>query len=395
MNKWQLTSQEQQALHDFLVKLVRTPSLPGDEGAVAELILQEMQQLGFPEVWIDEAGNVVGSLGAADGPTLLFDGHMDTVAVASPKDWSVAPWEAVERAGRLYGLGAADMKGGLAAMIHGAALLLKRQIPLAGRVLVACVGLEEPAEGTCTRVLFEEDHLRPDWVLIAEPSNLKVVRAQRGHLELLLSVKGRSAHSASPELGENAIYAASRVVFGLELLAEQLAVDAFLGPGVLAVTEIRSQAVSRNAIPDLCDLVIDRRLTVGETESLALAEVQRVVAREGINAELRVIEESLHTHTGKTYTARHSSAPWSLGERHPLVAALLQAVRDVGARPMLDKWDFATEGAYTAGVAQVPTVGFGPGDPAVVHSCDEHIDLAQVYTAASVYAAFAEKLLSK
>ncbi len=394
MNKWMLTSAEQQAARDFLVKLVQTPGLPGAEGAVAALLLQEMRSLGFPQVWMDEAGNVIGQLGAAEGPTLMLNGHIDTVAVASPQDWTCDPYAASERQGRIYGLGTADMKGGLTAMLHGAALLLRRDIPLNGRVVIACVGLEEPAEGTGTRILFEEDGLKPDWVLIAEPSNLHVVRAQRGHLEMLLSVKGRSAHSATPELGDNAIYTAARLVFGLELLAEQLAQDPFLGPGVLAVTDIRSHAVSRNAIPDGCDLIIDRRLTVSETESLALAEVQRVIAREGVHAELHVIEEQVHTHTGRVYTARRASPPWALGERHPLVQAMLHAARESGARPLLDKWDFATEGAYTAGVAQVPTVGFGPGDPNVVHSCDEYVPLEQVYTAASAYAALAARLLA-
>ncbi len=393
MNKWRLTPQERASLVDFLGKLVRTPSLPGQEGAVAALIVEEMQRLGFAEVYMDAAGNVIGQVGAAEGPTLLIDGHMDTVSVADPAAWTVDPWAAEIRGKRLYGLGAADMKGGLAATVHGAALLLRRNVPLAGRVIVSCVGLEESAEGTGTRILFEEDGLSPDWVLIAEPSDLQVIRAQRGHLELQVSVKGRSAHSAAPELGDNAIYAAARIIFGLELLAEQLEDDPFLGPGVLVVTEVNSHAVSRNAIPDRCDLIVDRRLTVGETESLALAEVQRVVARESLNAEVHIIEEEISTHTGKLYRVRRSSAPWALSERHPLVTTLLRAARDAGVRPLLGKWLFATEGAYTAGVAQVPTVGFGPGDPALAHTVDEFVVLEQVYAAAATYAACAARLL--
>lgn len=393
MNSWHLTAQEQSALLAFAQRLVRTSSLPGQEGEVAALVMEELRRLGYTEVWMDAAGNVLGRLGTPGGPTLMLNSHMDTVRVADPAAWTVDPLGAEVRHGRLYGLGAADMKAALAATIYSAVILRRRAIPLRGQLLVAAVGLEEPAEGTGTRALLEENNLRPDWVVIAEPSNLQIVRAQRGHLELLVSVKGRSAHSSSPELGENAIYAASRIIFGLELLAEQLAEDPFLGPGVLAVTDIRSHAVSRNAIPDRCDLIVDRRLTVGETEVLALAEVRRVLAREGVNAEVRVIEEEVQTHTGKVYRARRSSAPWALEERHPLVQALVHAAREVGIKTGLGRWSFATEGSYTAGVVQIPTVGFGPGDPAVAHTVDESVELEQLYAATGVYAALAARLL--
>jgi len=395
MQPWELSVQEQQALLDFVRALVRTPSFPGDEGAVAALIMDEMRRLEFDAVWMDDAGNVIGRIGPQAGPTLMFNSHMDTVQVADPAAWRVDPFGAEVREGRLYGLGACDMKSGLAATLHAAALLKKRGIALEGPVFVACVSLEEPAEGTCTRVLFEEDHLRPDWVVIAEPSNLQVVRGQRGHVEMTLSVKGRSAHSSAPELGDNAIYTAAHLIFNLEILAGQLLDDPFLGPGILAVTEIQSHGVSRNAIPDRCEMTLDRRLTVGETEAMALLEVQRIINREAAKAEVKVVEEEVTTHTGKTYRVRRTSLPWALEERHPLVKAMLQAARTVGLRPGLTRWHFATEGAYTAAVAQVATVGFGPGDPALPHTVNEYVEIEQIYAAAQSYAALAIQLLAK
>jgi putative selenium metabolism hydrolase len=287
------------------------------------------------------------------------------------------------------------MKGGLAATVYGAAHLLETGVPLKGRILVAAVGLEEPAEGTGTRILFEEDGLNPDWVVVAEPSNLKVVRAQQGHMEMSLAVTGRSAHAATPHLGENAIYTMARVIFGLEMLAEQLAEDPFLGPGALAVTEISSRAVSRNAIPERCEIIIDRRLTLGETEALALAEVRRILAREGVDSDVKIIEETIETHTGKSYQVRRSFSPWALEADHPLIKAALRAASEVGLPASQGRWIFATEGSYTAGEAQVPTVGFGPGDPQLVHRCNEYVELAQVYGAAETYAALATRLLSR
>jgi putative selenium metabolism hydrolase len=395
MHLWELTAEEQRALFDFVRALVCTPSFPGDEGTVAALIMAEMRHLGFDDVWMDDAGNVVGRVGPQQGPALMFNSHMDTVEVADPAAWRVDPFAGEVQEGRLYGLGACDMKSGLAATVHAAALLKKHAIPLEGPVFVACVGLEEPAEGTCTRILFEEDALCPDWVVIAEPSDLQVVRGQRGHVEMTLNVKGRSAHSSAPELGRNAIYTATHLIFNLEILSGQLMDDTFLGPGILAVTEIRSHGVSRNAIPDHCEMTLDRRLTVGETEAMALLEVQRIINREGADADVQVIEEEVTTYTGKTYRVRRTSLPWALEERHPLVKAMLRAAQTVGLRPGLTRWHFATEGAYTAAVAQVPTVGFGPGNPSLAHTVNEYVEIEQVYAAAQTYAALAMQLLGK
>ncbi len=388
-----LNDEERQALVDFLRALVRTPSFPGQEGAVATLVMQEMQRLGFDQVTQDRAGNVIGTVGTDEGPLLMLNAHMDTVTVSSATAWQKDPFGAEISDGLLYGLGSCDMKAGLAAALYALAGLRALGLPRRGRVMLAAVGLEEPAEGTGTRVLFEEDGIRPDWVVICEPSALQVVRAQRGHLELQLDVLGRSAHSSSPDLGVNAIYVAARVIFGLELLAGQLATDAILGRGVLAVTNIRSEAVSRNAVPDRCTLIIDRRLVAGESERQALMEIERILTREGVEARLSVIEDTLRTHTGVTLVSRRSSPPWVFDERHPLVQAMLQVARQVGLRSTCSTWAFATEGAYTAGVAEVPTVGFGPGNPALAHTPDEHVALDEVFAAAAAYRALVAHLL--
>jgi putative selenium metabolism hydrolase len=395
MGQWDLTRDEQASLLAFLERLVQTPGLSGQEGDVAALVMEEMQRLKFSEVKMDAAGNVLGRIGPETNDGVMLNSHMDTVDVSASGDWAFDPFAATVEGGRLYGLGACDMKGGLAATVYGAALLAKRRVSLHKPVWVTAVGLEETSEGTGTRCLFEEDGMRPDYAIIAEPSNLQVVRAQRGHMELRLTVRGQSAHSSTPDLGKNAIYDASRLVFGLELLSGQLMKDAFLGAGVLAVTAIQSDAVSRNAVPDRCELIIDRRLTAGESEAIVMLEIERVITREGSDADVAVIEESVETHTGKRYQVRRASMPWALDERHTLVQTALLAARRVGIRPDVTRWQFATEGTYTATVAQVPTIGMGPGDPSLPHRCDEHVELKQVYRAASFYAALSNQLVGE
>ena len=394
MGMFRLNSQDQTDLVAFLRDLVQTPSPSTQEGAVAERIVAEMTHLGFRDVHIDRIGNVVGRIGPGHGPVLMLNGHMDTVRVSDPEAWSHAPFGAEVEDGVLYGVGACDMKGGLAAMVYGAKLLRDAGGALKGDLVVACVVQEEPCEGLGSRVLIEEEGVRPDWVVLGEPTGLDVTRGQRGRLEMRIVTHGRSAHAARPDLGDNAIYTAARLVFGLELLAGQLGDDDFLGPGTLAVTDISSHAGSRNAIPDRCELIIDRRLTLGENETKALAEVQRVIAREGVRAEVEVTEYQATSYTGYACHAREFYPPWVMAEDHPLVMAAVRAARaQLKRRPRVSRWDFSTEGVYTAGVAGIPTVGFGPGDPRLAHTADEHIRLADVYAAAEVYARLAVELL--
>lgn len=394
MSTFRLSAQDRIGLQSFLRDLVQTPSPSTQEGAVAERIVAEMTQLGFRDVHVDRIGNIVGWIGPGRGPLLLLNGHMDTVRVSDPEAWNHAPFGAEVKGGMLYGVGACDMKGGLAAMIYGAKLLHNASMALKGDVVVACVVQEEPCEGLGSRVLIEEEGIHPDWVVLGEPTGLDISRGQRGRLEMRLTTHGRSAHAAFPDLGENAIYIAARLVFGLELLAGQLATDEFLGPGTLVVTDISSSASSRNAVPDRCEMIIDRRLTLGENETKALAEVQRVIAREGVRAEVEVTEHHATSYTGYACHTRASYPAWVIAEEHPLVTTAVHAARaQLKRRPQVSRWDFSTEGVYTAGVAGIPTVGFGPGDPRCAHTADERVRLADVYAAAEVYAQLAVELL--
>jgi putative selenium metabolism hydrolase len=322
----------------------------------------------------------------------MLNSHMDTVRVSNPDTWQHGPFSAEINQGMLYGLGACDAKGSLAAMVYGAKLL--RDVELKGSVVLAFAVQVETCEGVGAQVLIEQEGIRPDWVVVGQPTDLNVSRGQRGRLEMRLVTHGCSAHAACPDLGSNAIYAAARLVFGLELLAGQLGDDAFLGPGTLAVTAIRSSASSRTVIPDRCELIIDRRLTLGENETMALSEVRRVVAREGIQAQVEVADCEITTYTGYTHRKRALYPAWVMAEDHPLVVTATQAIRaQTRQRPQIGRWDFSSDGVYTAGVAGIPTVGFGPGDPRCAHAADEHVRLDDVCTAAEVYARTAVELL--
>lgn len=389
-----LSSTDTQALTQLVQELVRTPSRPGEEGAVAALLADAMRHNGFREVWVDRAGNIIGRYGAGHGPALLFDGHMDTVDVGDRNAWAYDPFGATIVDGVLYGRGAADMKAALAAMIFGVKLLAGTDTTLGGDLYVAFVVQEEPCEGMAARVLIEEDGLLPDYVVLGEPTNLGIYLGQRGRAELQVTTYGRAGHAALPQSGVNAISAAVRLLFGIELLAPQLMSDDVLGQGTIAVTQITSVAGSLNSIPDLCSLIVDRRLTLGETEARAIAELQQIVRREGIRAEIATLEYALTTYTGHVARGRKYFPPWLLPEQDPLTRKATRAIeRVLGAPPRLGVWPFSTDGAYTMGTAGIPTIGFGPGDERLAHTADEHIRLADVAAAARGYAQLAVDIL--
>lgn len=390
-----LSNRDERGLIAFLQDLVRIPSPSCEERQVAERVAAEMRAVGFDEVWMDRMGNVVGRLGRGKGPRLLLDAHMDTVGVGDPKAWTRDPFGAEIEGGLLYGRGAADMKGALASMVYAARLIADSGLTLNGDLYCVGVVQEEPCEGCALRMMLDEAGFCPDWVVLGEPTSLQVSRGHRGRAELRVTVRGKAAHASSPQRGENAILHAARLIFALDLLAAGLPEDPFLGKGTLAVTHIENTAGSRNAIPDSCTFYIDRRLTLGETEPKALAELQGIIAREGIAADVAFTQYRSTSYTGHECCEMMRFPAWVMPENHALVQAAARAVRQVvGERPTIGRWHFSTDGAYTMGVAGIPTVGIGPGDEAQAHTADEHIRLGDCVTAARIYAALVADLLA-
>lgn len=390
-----LTPQNQTACIDFLRDLVRIRSYSGDEGEIAARVADEMRKLGFHQVYRDRAGNIVGRVGKGT-QRLLFDGHMDTVGIGNPATWQDDPFSGQVQDGMLYGRGSVDMKGGLAAMIYGVRALLDADALPKGEVVVAAVVHEEPAEGVAIRSLIDDEGLWPSFVVLGEPTNLEIALGHRGRVELLVSTEGRACHGSAPELGENALYAASKVIFGIELLAGQLGEDPKLGKGSIAVTGIDCPSSSRNMVPDHCELIIDRRLTLGETRERAVSEIHQILQREGVRGDVRVATRETRTYTGHIDRGLEYYPPWLMPEDSPLVKAAARGVeRALERKPKLRVWGFSTDGAYTRGEAGIPTVGFGPGDDRLAHTANEQVRVADVLLAVEGYAQIALEVLGR
>ena len=177
------------ALIDFTQRLIRQPSLSCEEGLLTQIVMDEMRHLGFDRIWIDENGSAVGLIeGAHPGPTLLFDAHTDTVGIAPGSVWTHDPFGAEIRGSFLYGRGAADMKGALAAMVHAAASVDKSK--LAGNIVVSASVMEEVYEGGALKTVMDE--VKPDFVVIGEASELNLVRGGRGRAEIHLETIRRT-----------------------------------------------------------------------------------------------------------------------------------------------------------------------------------------------------------
>lgn len=383
-----------QGLTRFTQRLIQTPSPSGQEDDIAQLIVEHLRELGFKKVRVNAMGSVVATLGSGVGPTLLYDAHMDTVMPVAPQHWTHPPFAAALDGDRLYGLGAVDTKGALASMIYGARQLLPYQNQLKGKLVLALVVQEEPCEGLALRVLVEEDDILPDYVLLGEPTDLQISCGHRGRVMFKITVTGRSSHGSRPDLGRNAVYAAARLVFAIQLLAGDLPRDSFLGPGTIAVTGIESQGAGLNAIPDLCKIYVDRRLTLGETVMSAQAQLESLISREEIPASVKITVYDEPSYTGFVRQVREAHPAWALPHTHPFATTLSRTIQAISHTvPAFKHWPFSTDGVYSMGRANIPTLGFGPGNPDLVHTSDEHVRPNDLKMAAQVYAALAAGLL--
>jgi putative selenium metabolism hydrolase len=380
-----------QELVDFTRELVRTPSVLGGEGEVARRVAERMHRLGFDGVEIDEAGNAVGVMeGERDGPTLLFDAHMDTVGFEPREQWSRDPFGAELQEGRVYGLGSSDMKGALAAMVYGAASLDRASV--AGRVVVSASVGEELLEGRALALVM--DRHPPDFVVIGEASNLAVVRAGRGRAEFVIETRGRPAHASSPEQGINAVHRMMRVIREIEAL--EMPLHPFVGRGAVCLTDIVSVPYpAHSVVPSGCRVTYERRLVPGDTREELMAELAAACERAGApDTAIDLATARYRTYTGVEWVEPKWLPPWELAEDHRLVQGALAGLRRVGLEPDLRSYQFCTNAAYSAGVAGIPTIGFGPSHEAMVHVVDEYLEVDQLVRACRGYTAIGQAVLA-
>ena len=239
-----------------LSKLVQLKSLSMGEKEVAALMKKMMEDAGFDEVKIDGLGNVIGRIGTGK-KIIAIDGHIDTVDLGNINDWTFDPLGGEIKDGYVQGRGSVDQTGGPASFITAGKIL--KELGLENDVTIYFVGsvMEEDCDGLCWKYIVEEDKIKPDCVIVTEPTNLNIYRGHRGRMEIEVSFFGLSAHGSAPERGKNAIYMASKAALEIEKLNERLATDEFLGKGSVTISEIVSSSPSLCAVSDFCKFFLN------------------------------------------------------------------------------------------------------------------------------------------
>ncbi len=375
----------------FMQDIIRIPSLSSEEGAVIERARQEMLRIGYDEVTVDPMGNLLGRIG--NGPRVIaFDGHIDTVDVGDPELWDRDPHSGDIEDGILYGRGTSDMKGGVASSIYAGAILKKRGIPENVTFYATATVQEEDCDGLCWQYIINEDKLRPDLVVITEPTSLRIYRGHRGRMELEVHTSGVSCHGSAPERGDNAVYKMAGIIADIEKLNEELQPREPLGKGTVTISEIRSTSPSLCAVADGCTIHLDRRLTIDETEDTSVAEILALPSVQKAAATVTVLEYAVPSHTGLTYPTRKYYPTWEMAESEPEVQAAISAYCDAfDKEPEVGHWTFSTNGVATAGMHDIPTVGFGPGHEHFAHAPNEQTEVEHLVCCSAFYAALVDQ----
>ena len=380
----ELAEKYKQYTAENLSRLVKIKSLSMQEEGVVNELKAIMEEAGFDEVRIDKLGNVIGRIGNGE-KLIVIDGHIDTVDMGNLDAWDFDPLSGEIKDGYVLGRGTADQEGGPIAGVTAGRILKEVGIPEDVTLLVTGTVMEEDCDGLCWKYLVEEEKLKPDVVVVTEPTNLNIYRGHRGRMEIEVSFYGLSAHGAAPERGKNAIYMASRACLEIEKLNENLAYDKFLGKGSVTISEFVSGSPSQCAVADFAKIHLDRRLTWGEDKELALNQIREIV--KDMDAKVELLKYKETSFTGLEYGMEKYFPTWKLEEDNPVIRKGIKAYNQLfDAVPKVDKWTFSTNGVTINGYFGIPVIGFGPGNEVMAHAPNEKVPVEHLMKAAAFYA---------
>jgi succinyl-diaminopimelate desuccinylase len=377
-------------LASLLTQLVRVPSVNAvhPERAMVEAVSGALQGAGCELTVVDSLPgrpSLAAVLrGAGDGPTLVLNGHTDTVPPDDLTQWTVDPFGGEIRDGAVWGRGAVDMKGGLTCQVACAHVLARRRDRLRGTLVLHFACGEETGEpGTLSLI---ERGFTGDVGITTEPTALAVAVAQRGVANYRILLRGRSAHGSSPQSGRNPLLVLPSLLEALGRYQDRLAErrHPLFPPPTCTPTMLRA-GVQQNALPDTCELVVDRRLLPGDGAELVLGELQAlardaVAAHEGVGVDVELCSNPFE--------------PCEIPVDSPWAARVLGVVETVtGSRPPLQGTPYGSDVRNLVNDAGMEAITFGPGHVSGCHCPDEHLGIAELRQAAVVIATAAAELL--
>ena len=378
----------------FLRDMISIPSESSDEKRVIQRIKEEMEKVGFDEVRIDKMGNIIGRIG--HGKHLLaMDAHIDTVGVGEIKNWKFDPYLGFEDDKTIGGRGASDQEGGMASMVYAGKVIKDLKLEGDYTLLITGTVQEEDCDGLCWQYLIEEEKIKPEFVVITEPTNLNIYRGHRGRMEIKVSTSGISCHGSAPERGDNAIFKMAPILMELKELNNRLLDNKFLGKGTLTVSEIFYSSPSRCAVADGCSISIDRRLTDGETYLSAIKEIEDLPSVKSAGAKVEMYDYARPSWTGLVYPTKSYFPTWVLPEEHVVTQSLVSTYKNLfNKAPLVDKWTFSTNAVSIMGRHNIPCIGFGPGKEEQAHAPNEITYKEHLVNACAMYAAIPNVYLS-
>ena len=369
---------------EFVRELIQIPSESQSEEAIALMVRQRMLDLNYDAVDVDRFGNVIGRIG--EGPTkVIFDAHMDTTGIGDRSSWRFDPYKGDFKAGKIYGHGATNNKGGLSAIIHAAGII--KDLDLAPECTVYVVGSIQAneCEGVAYKGIFDVEKLYPHFMVLSAPTGMRICRGHRGRAEIKITLRGQPVHASDPEKGFNCIYGIADIIRGVQELNEKLPDDKFLGKATIAVTHVQADFNGPNSLPESCHVLIDRRLTPKEDLKKVMAEVKLLA--KGTRSKIEVVEFDGASYRGLRLPMEKFFPTWTIEEDHPLVKAVDDSYKSILKKPaVIDRWTMSTAGAYTMGVAGVPTIGFGPSEESFAGPINDHVRVDDLEKCMAVYA---------
>ncbi|HEU4881001.1 MAG TPA: M20/M25/M40 family metallo-hydrolase [Longimicrobium sp.] len=380
-----------EAAIQFAADIIRIPSLPGEEEAVATRIVDEMRRLGFDEAGTDRAGNAVGRVAGTGGaPAVMLSSHMDVVDVGDAEGWEHDPWGGVIDGEFLHGRGSMDVKGQLALQVYAAARFVGQRA--AGDVRVICSVYEEKGGWGMMHHMQTLD-TRPGAVILGEATGLDLCTGPRGHAELAVEIHGLAAHASAPERGCNPNDALPYVLLALHELSAAQPRHPVLGPATLAPTVVETWPKSGNVIPDRIRVTLDWRVLPGWNEDAAVQALRTLLAERvpelpGIRVEVLPGRVTHRAWTGWEDEHSNFTPGYLLPDDHVVVEAAAAALRGAtGRAPAIRPWTFGTDGGHSCGTHGVPTIGLAPGADALAHTSRERLALAPARLAYDAYPA--------
>jgi succinyl-diaminopimelate desuccinylase len=389
----------------LLQKMIQIPSPTYQEGDLAAFLDEQLRSIGL-ETFTNPLGDVTGIYrgSSADNSLFMLNTHLDQAEAGDMEDafsGRVMDGSEFGVAGKvIYGRGANGQKACLAAMVAAAKAVIDAGIDLPKGFVINAGVMEECGGHLSPEYLLNKDKLPIFAVLCGEHTDLKPVNGQRGMLHIYLKIEGKGSHAAAPEGSSSALTGMARVILALEEMNRELPKDAVYGDALVSLNKLFVMPNVINAIPDICEGVIDVRHPASLPREEIVPVVQKRVAevvaqQDGLNHSAEIRKQAVKSYTGMEGLSDGGMYPCYTPLSDPLVAALSESIQEItGEKPEPEMWSISSEAGYFSTVAGLPVVAFGPGEDRFTHNRFEHVRVEDVMITTKVYAAMILKQCS-